>query len=878
MTKEKSSAAQTLSASVLTDVLASAMDAIITIDEQQRILLFNAAAEEIFGYPAADVIGMQLETLLPARHRDAHKLHIENFNHHGATRRRMGRLGKVFGLRRSGEEFPIEASISCSAGAQGRLFTVILRDVSEREKVAEMLHSTTALMASIVESSDDAIIGKTLDGTIISWNKGAERLFGYTAAEAIGQSMMLIIPAERAAEEPAILRRVARGERISHFETERVRKDGARIEISVTISPLRDATGRIVGASKIARDVTERKVAQQKILRLSRIHAVLSGLNALIVRTRDRQVLFDGICRIAVEQGGFGAAWIGLIEMPSADIRVSSWVGPDQERLGRTVAAVRSRILRGRGLISRAIQARAPVFTQDVALDPSETIAQHLTVPLEFDYRALVALPVIVDGNVVGAMELFLKEHGKVDPEELALLNEIGGDLSYALRAIEQEDKLEFLAYHDALTGLANRTLIQDRLEQALRSARATNAKVALLIADLKGFRRINATMTRDAGDTLLREVAFRLRSMLPEPENVARIAADYFAAVFSNIRSASEVAHIFEEATRGPLGKTFEIGRQELHVTMRAGIAVYPDDGPDAETIFKNAEAAHKRSKVTGDPYTFYQSEMNARVSDSLLLESRLRSAVERRQFQLNYQPKVDAVSGRVTGAEALLRWQDSERGPVSPGVFIPVLEENGMINEIGMWAIRQALADHRKWETEGRGAPPVAVNVSSIQLKRPDFVPSLRRELEAFAPMCLELEITESVMMENIEQNLATLREIRQMGVSVSIDDFGTGYSSLNYLTRLPVTALKIDLSFVTTMASDPNSAVVVAAIISLAHSLRLKVIAEGVETEEQASMLRSLGCDQLQGYLFSKPVSAALFAERLERNADPTTRLCG
>jgi PAS domain S-box-containing protein/diguanylate cyclase (GGDEF)-like protein len=859
-----------LSGAVLAGIVGSAMDGVVTVDEAQRIVLFNAAAEKIFGRTASEMLGKPLELLIPERFRSEHGKHIQNFSRTSVSRRTMGNLGAIYALRANGEEFPIEASISQAKVDQQTLFTIILRDITDRRRVEEALHASTTLVQSIVDSSQDAIIGKTLDGIIISWNAGAERLFGYTALEVLGKSITMLIPPERASEEPAILGRIARGERVEQFETERIRKDGRKIDVSVSTSPLRDSAGKILGASKIARDITEHKRAQEKVMRLSRIHSVLSSINSLIVRTRDRQSLLDESCRIAVELGNFGAAWIGLLDPEGCNIVLTAWAGPDAYRQARDRASNSENIRRGQGLVGRAIAEKRPVYSNDIAADQEESLTQRMRASLEFGYRSLIALPLIIGERAVGAFELFAKERGFIDEGELRLLNEIAGDISFALEHIGQEERLHHLAYHDPLTGLANRLLLQDRLEQAIRNAKQTESRLAVLYGDIKGFREINETWSRQAGDTVLRELAGRLRQLSPEPDNIARIGADYYAGIISNFKAVSELAHLIERAVTGLLSEPYAIGGRQVHISTRVGIAVFPADGEDAETLFRNAEAAHRNAKASRKRYQFYQPEMNARVAETLLLESKIKAAISNSEFLLYYQPKVKAEDGSLVGLEALLRWRDPDRGIIAPGGFIPVLEETGLITEIGDWVIRQVLVDYRGWQTAGFQAPRVAINVSAVQLQQADFTARVRALLSAETRI-VDLEITESVLMHNVEDTIQKLRSLKDLGINIAIDDFGTGYSSLSYLARLPVNTVKIDRAFVSNMTTDAHSMAIVSAIISLARALKLKVVAEGVESEEQARFLRLLGCDELQGYLFSKPVPAADIRTILEEALD-------
>jgi len=843
---------------VLASIVSSAMDGIIAVDERQRIVLFNGAAEKMFDRTAAQMLGQHMDMLIPERFRLTHPQHIETFGRSRITRRSMGDLGAICGVRANGEEFPMEATISQATVDGHRIFTVILRDITERRRTEEALHASAALVTSIIESSYDAIIGKTLDGTIISWNAGAEALFGYSAAEALGRSMLMLFPPDRVAEEADILARIARGERVAHLETQRICKDGRRIEVSITSSPLRDATGRIVGASKIARDITEQKRAHARVLRLSRIHAVLSSINSLIVRSRDRQDLLQSACRIAVEQGNFDAAWIGMLDAASGDLRTAASARSDLAGAADAGSELAER-QRSAGIVAQAIAEKRPILVNPIASDPAATMRPRRGGDHEPAPRPRIVLPLLVRQRVVGAMQLCARESGVIDESELRLLSEVAGDISFALEHIGQEEELQRLASHDPLTGLPNRLNLSDRLEQAIRNARHGGHRLALLLGDIKDFREINATWGRQAGDRVLCQLARRLCKLTPEPGAVARISGDHYAGIVSTFRSAADLASLIERALAGVLSRPYRIPGAQIRVFARAGIAVFPDDGADAESLFRNAEAAHRRVKDIGQHYLFYEPEMNARVAQTLLLESRLRAAEERQQWLLHYQPIVSAArSSEIVGLEALLRWQDPEAGVLYPDSFVPMLEDTGLIVKVGQWVIDQALRQHGAWRTGGVDAPRIAVNISAIQLQQTDFVERVL-ELMAARPGAIDFEITETVLMHSVEDNIPKLERLRASGIGIAVDDFGIGYSSLSYLTRLPVSTLKIDRAFVSKMTTDAQSMAVVSAIISLSRALRLKVVAEGVETPEQARFLRLLGCDELQGYLFGRPVSA-------------------
>jgi EAL domain-containing protein (putative c-di-GMP-specific phosphodiesterase class I) len=334
----------------------------------------------------------------------------------------------------------------------------------------------------------------------------------------------------------------------------------------------------------------------------------------------------------------------------------------------------------------------------------------------------------------------------------------------------------------------------------------------------------------------------------------MARISADRFAIVRTGVSSESEVARLVEQWLAECFGPPFTVNGTELRVSAKAGVALFPNDGADADALFGNAEAALKKAKATGERYLFHTQQMTERIGEKLALENKLRQALEKEEFVLHYQPKVDTETRRILGVEALIRWQSDELGLVPPMQFIPLLEETGLILEVGAWALNRAVLDHRKWVDLGVAAPRIAVNVSPIQLRQREFVESVGTG--PGSPM-IDLEITESLIMEDIRASTEKLEALRILGVNIAIDDFGTGYSSLAYLAKLPVQELKIDRSFIITMLKEPAVMTLVSTVISMAHSMRLKVVAEGVDSEEQARELKRLGCDQMQGYLFSKPV---------------------
>jgi diguanylate cyclase (GGDEF)-like protein/PAS domain S-box-containing protein len=620
--------------------------------------------------------------------------------------------------------------------------------------------------------------------------------------------------------------------------------------------PVPGHNGEPTMVGSIALDITEQKLQEEKLSRLSRLHTVLSGINSAVIRIRDEPALLQEACRIAVEDGGFGVAWIGTWDAERDLVTPLASAGLAEGEDLRTSPMV----LRGAplevGLIAKAVSERTFAICNDIRLPGVMLRAREEAIRRGF--KSVIVLPLLVDQRVTGMLCLFARETNSFASDELKLLVQLAADVAFALEHMEKERRLQYLAWHDPLTSLGNRSLLQDRLRYAIEAAREDNDPLGVLVWDVKRFREINDTFGRDVGDQLLRDLAKRVAAAWPEVTEMARLSSDTFGGFTRSAHQASDIAHLLERSA-ALLAEPFLLRDSEIIVGLAVGIAFYPADGEDAETLLANAEAAVKQAKGRGERYLFYEPAMNARVSEKLALESKLRRALDKQQFELHYQQKVDLRTGAVEGLEALIRWRDPDGGLVAPIDFVPLLEETGLIVEVGKWAIFKALEDRASRVHRGVPTPRIAVNVSAIQLRRPDFVSIVAAELarcriEAHG---LDLELTESLLMHDIENNIPKLRALKEMGVQIGIDDFGTGYSSLSYLARLPVDALKIDRSFITTMADQAESMTIVSTIVSLAHALKLTVIAEGVELEEQAKLLRLLNCDQAQGYLFSRPL---------------------
>ncbi|MBL8470571.1 MAG: EAL domain-containing protein [Rhodocyclaceae bacterium] len=602
----------------------------------------------------------------------------------------------------------------------------------------------------------------------------------------------------------------------------------------------------------------ERNDQQQRIARLARVRAVQSGINAAIVRTHERVALFREACRIASEAGGFGIAWIGEVR-PGPALRPLAWAGMADD-LGAIRIDAADADMDGQSRILQAVQSGKPICSHAIAA--ADLPGGRGEEALQRGYRSLLALPLAVEHEVVAVMVLYAREADFFNDAELDLLRELASDLSFALEFIDKKDRLSYLALHDALTGLPNRASLVEQLTHALHAAQQQpDHLLGVMIARLDRFAYINDSFGRQIGDEVLRETARRFQESWPLAYAVAHVGPDRFAAVITDAPDLTYLLRAFDACAETVCATPVTVDERSVTLSLSAGIAMFPGDGADAESLLRNAEAALRSARGSG-ACAFYQPVMNAHVAKTLALEHKLRRALEREEFVLHYQPKVDTSTGNVVGLEALIRWNEPGHGLVSPVNFIPLLEQTGLIVPVGAWALRRAAADIREWRGAGLLPPRVAVNVSIMQLQNPNFVAAVGSALQAgdgqIEPL-LDLEITESMLMGDAERTILQLNALRELGVHIAIDDFGTGYSSLSYLARLPVNALKIDSSFIYAMDQNPVSRTIVSTIISLAQSLGLAVIAEGVETQNQADQLRVFHCDQLQGFLVSRALPA-------------------
>src|SRR5437763_13029542 len=722
------------------------------------------------------------------------------------------------------------------AGGRTLLYSII-HDITERKHAEEALLLSEQKYRNIVDYASVGIYRSKPDGTILManptlarilgtdplgvitvFNAGAERMLGYAASDVIGIRNVtelhldteLVQHARRLAFELSerlngfdVLVRRAASEGLEEREWTYIRNDGEPVIVLLSITALRDESGNLTGYLHVGTDVTERKHAEETLRQqTAAMTASMDGIGILDGRL-DFSYVNDALAKL------FG--------YPTA-----------QELVGRSICDL---------------------------YEPPEQVRFITSVVPHVQQRGRWR------GEATG-----LRNDGSLFPQEISLTAIEGGGMVCVVRDITErtyaEEQIKHLAYHDALTGLPNRLLFKDRLTVALSHAQRDHTRLAVLFLDLDRFKVINDSLGHNIGDQLLQAVAARVQSCVRDSDTVARLGGDEFTLLLPALVKSEDAALDAQkilEAVRYP----FHIEGREFYITTSIGISVFPEDGPDAETLIKAADTAMYQAKEQGrDNYQLFNALVNAKALQRIALEHGLRRSLTHKEMAVHYQPIFDFRTGRITGMEALLRWTDPELGPIGPATFIPLAEAIGVMIPIGTWALRVACAQAKQWHDSGFDTLSLAVNLSVCQLQQPDLVNLVRDVLaETGLPArLLELEITESTAMQSPEASIRTLYELKRLGIRISLYDFGTGHSSLAYLKRFPIDTLKIDQSFIRDITRDPDTAAIVTAIIAMGHSLRLKVIAEGVEFTDQATFLKRHNCDQMQGYLINAPMPAA------------------
>jgi diguanylate cyclase (GGDEF)-like protein/PAS domain S-box-containing protein len=724
--------------------------------------------------------------------------------------------------------------------------------VSAQEGAEEVLRQTSQKLETLIDASPVSIVARDQNLRIVKWNAAAERMFGWKEREVLGGPVPFV-PPDLEDEAVAMRQRLLRGESISEFETVRMRKDGTRINVSVSTTVMHDAEGRPSGFISLATDITERKRAER---RLQMEHSV----TRILEESRTVEDALPRLIRTIAEAGGwvYGARW--ELDKSANLLRCMETWCVDAPEVREFMAFSRLRMQTpgtSTGPIHQVWSTNAPVWIADVAQDIN---MRRGPAALKAGLHAVFAFPILVGEELYGVIELFGGEPRQPDAALMGAMHTIGSQIGQFMARKAAEQNLRFFASHDPLTGLSNRTMFNDRLHQSLAQAARFERSLALLFIDLDGFKDVNDTHGHTVGDMLLAELASRLRATLREGDVIGRMGGDEFVVLIEEFGEAGQVAEVAKKLL-DTVERPFTLQGRECRVTASLGISIYPDDGKDADTLIKNADMAMYLVKQQGkSSYRFYSPQMNVHLVERLSLESGLRRAIDLGELTLLYQPRVGVRDGQVSGVEALMRWQHPTQGMIGPGEFIPVAEDAGLIAAIGEWALHSACRQARVWREQGLPLLRVAVNVSQKQFLQESLIQVVREALHraALEPGRLELEITEEMVIRNPERAMRLLAQLKEAGVRVVVDGFGTGYSSLSFLRRLPIDSVKIDRSLIGELPSSADATALTRGVVAMAHSLGLTVIAEGVETREQWEFLREHGCEEMQGNYFSAPVA--------------------
>ena len=800
-------------------VFSAAPTAMAIVDDADNVLAVNPAYVDLFGYAREEIprLAECFERLFPDPVYRTHILQRWRESLVGVANGALSPpiIGRI--RRKDGASRVVEARTSLAAHERIVIFSDITARVraemgrdqatTERDRLQRELHLQCERTPMALVISD-----ATPEMTIRSWNPAAERMFGYRSEEALGRSPYdFLIPPHARPHVRGALSWESAGDETIRVVNEILTKDGRTIWCEWFNTAMRDPNGKVTRVLAMAQEVTERLAAEQQLRLWANVlsHSV------------------EGIFICDPEQR--------ILKVNSAFERITDYTA--EEALGQT-----------------------PRMLHSGRQDPAFYSAM---------WNSLLATGTwsgeVWNRRKNGELYLEWLSISVVKDERQSIAHYVGifSDITQRKAA---EERVTRLARFDALTNLPNRVLLIDRLEQAIRAAQRAGTQVGVAFIDLDRFKEVNDSLGHSAGDALLQELARRLTGAAREDDTVARMGGDEFVVVLQHLHDAKDATACVTKLLQA-LQAPVDLEGHDITVTASVGISMFPDDAREARELLRNADAAMYQAKGDGrDRFHFYTGSLNRRALNMLSMENALRGALDRGEFVLHYQPQISVATGELVGAEALIRWNHPERGLIMPGMFIPIAEERGLIRAIDEWVAGEAVRQLAAWGQNGFCAVPIAVNVSAMPFHEKDFVERIARMIATcrIDPRLLELELTESLMMRDVDASVDVMRKLNAMGIRLSIDDFGTGYSSLNYLRRFPIQKIKIDQSFVKEIAAHPESCRLVSGIVGLAKSLGLKVLAEGVETSEQLRLLSEQGCDEAQGFLFSHPLPVAQFEQ--------------
>jgi diguanylate cyclase (GGDEF)-like protein/PAS domain S-box-containing protein len=831
-------------------------DAIVMLDPDGLVATWNAAAEGMYGYSPNDIVGQPFARLFEPsdiqRERPQHLLEL-------ASLERMEE--QAWRVRKDGSRFWAHVILTAQRNNRGELMGFVFgsRELTAATGLERRFRDSPAQLQAFFKNGPSAMFIKDTIGRYVHVNEQFIREFRLRLDAVLGRTDGQIFPPDLAASLQANDALVLAEGSTLEFKQQR-QCDNRRRTNLICKFPVVDDTGRTIGIGGTITDITEQLLAARSIHEQAVRQSLIAAFGQFALQNPD----FDELIAEAATtiNKGLQPEFCRYLALAPDETLLhfkagSGWQGAWADQVSfDAVTETEDRF---------SIGARETLLIEDYA---NET--RFVPSPIINSHGIRSAAEVLVWGvnGPYGLLGIYSRAAGAFAQECVDFLQGIKNTLAAAIDRKCAEDRLAYLAQFDALTGLPNRNLYLDRLWQTLRQTDREKRTVGVVFVDVDRFKSINDKLGHSGGDEVLTQVALRLRECLRPADTVARLSGDEFALVLDHL-SKPEDATIVAERVITSLATPFLVHGHEVYVSASLGISISPGDGSNPDSLLKNADMAMYRAKQAGrNTFRYFLPEMNVRAAELLQTETELRGALERQEFVLHYQPKADIESGLISGFEALLRWNHPKRGLVMPNEFIPVLEETGLINNVGEWVVRQACEQIRTWQIEGLRACPIAVNLSARQFNQNDLDFSIGKILEEsqIDPGLLEFELTESVLMSDSEDSVQVLDNMKKYGVRLSVDDFGTGYSSLAYLKRFPLDALKIDRAFIRHITTDRGDATIAKAIINLAHSLKLKVVAEGVETQAQLDFLRDHDCDEMQGYFFARPMPAADCARAL------------
>jgi len=737
-----------------------------------------------------------------------------------------------------------------------------------RRRLAEQrIRASEQRLREIVDTAPDWIWEMDAEGRYVFSSESVRELLGLVPTDIVDTHYSRHLGASECASFTAVLASLGKERpRVSGTVAEWTHSDGSRRALEGNIIVLLNGDGSITGFRGTHRDVTERREQQHRVESLTRLLQMQSGVSAAAVRIRDRDELLRETCRIATEVGGYDHAVAVVVDDAGKCTRPIFNAGVVSGCRAPPVCTIADGSEPDSSLSGRALRTGEIAVCNDLMQE--QTPVERRDSLLALGVRSLLAMPLSVDGTRIAALTLLSRRRNIVRDDELQLLQDMRANLSLALQYRQQENAVKFLASFDPLTGLANRALFSQRLDERLHAQAAPESSFAVVAFDVRQLSVVNDSVGRRAGDLLLQRVAERVKAQVEDDQRIGYLGGGTFVLVVPQLATSDENVAQFLEST--VFSEVFSIEGRSIRVAFRSGIARF-SDSEDGATVVQRAEAALTEARRSGETFLQYRLQMQSSISQRLALEHRLRVALDEQQFVLHYQPQLDVASGRIEAVEALLRWRDPEQGLVAPAVFLQVLESSGLIVPVGLWVLRQAVHDQACWQASGIAALRVGVNVSALQIRRRSFVPQVLEILGGLpeAGWGVDLEITETGLLHDLQATRRKLEQLREAGMRIALDDFGTGYSSLALLPQLPIDLLKIDRSFISGLPDDAASVTLVSSIVGLARAFDLTAVAEGVESAAQLEVLRTLRCHRSQGYLHSRPVPAAELERLLMRH---------